>query len=173
MFFTPDWYYVADDDYSLIRRNNSESSSNITPKWWLPCWNSMTILPFTPEEYSFTKTKHSMYCLIIYLDLVNLYGKCRCLYIRIYIYHTWSFWDNQMLTAWFLRDQAENVKKPQGINAIDQLLQVEVEFRGRRISVESVESRGLKRAADRVTCWFWIHRCFLNLKSFTRSNHDV
>ena len=44
----------------------------------------MTILPFTPQEYSFTKTKHSMYCLIIYLDLVNLYGKCRCLYVYIY-----------------------------------------------------------------------------------------
>ena len=56
-----------------------------------------------------------------------------------------------MLPAWFLRDQAENVKKPQGINAIDQLLQVEVGLRGRRISVESVESRGVGKV--QVTGW--------------------
>ena len=36
---------------------------------------------------------------------------------------------NQVLSDCFLPDQAENVKKPQGINAIDQLLQVEVGFR--------------------------------------------
>lgn len=28
-----------------------------------------------------------MYCLIIYLDLVNLYGKCRCFYTYIYTIH--------------------------------------------------------------------------------------
>ena len=74
-----------------------------------------------------------MYCLIIYLDLVNLYGKCRCLYTYIYIYTIHGVFGT---TKCLLRDQAENVKKPQGINAIDQLLQVEVGFRGRRISVE-------------------------------------
>ncbi len=46
---------------------------------------------------------------------------------------------NQVLSDCFLRDQAENVKKPRGINAIDQLLQVEVGFRRNPFFITAVE----------------------------------
>ena len=108
----------------------------------------MTILPFTPEEYSFTKTKHSMYCLIIYLDLVNLYGKCRCLYTYIYIPYMECLGQPNAYSA-IRQRMSRNLKgSMQSIN----FYKWRWGFEGVEFPSNPFNHGGLKRAGDWVTC---------------------